>query len=95
MKIEKRIKNKLVSDIDLAEISVINQSHLHKGHDGYSPNSHFSVKVISDQFKGKSRIERHKMVYNSLSELIESEIHALKIKALTPAEFANLEKGKR
>tara|TARA_Y100001970_G_scaffold32747_1_gene40628 strand:+ start:257 stop:544 length:288 start_codon:yes stop_codon:yes gene_type:complete len=95
LKIEKRIKNKLASDIDLTEISVINQSHLHKGHDGYSPNSHFSVKVISDQFKGISRIERHKMVYNSLSELIESEIHALKIKALTPAELANLEKGKR
>jgi acid stress-induced BolA-like protein IbaG/YrbA len=34
------------------------------------------------------------MVYNSLSELIESEIHALKIKALTPAEFANFRKGK-
>ena len=94
MKIEKRIKNKLISDIDPTEISVINQSHLHKGHDGYSPNSHFSVKVISLQFKGKSRLDRHKMVYNSLSELIESEIHALKIKALTPAEFVNRKKGK-
>ncbi len=86
MKIEKRIKNKLISDIDSTEISVINQSQLHKGHDGYSPNSHFSVKVISHQFKGKSRLDRHKMVYNSLSELIESEIHALKIKLFSLIE---------
>ena len=94
MKIEKKIKNKLISDINPTEISVINQSHLHKGHDGYSPNSHFRVKVISHQFKDKSRLDRHKMVYNSLSDLIESEIHALKIKAHTPAEFANFKKEK-
>ena len=80
MKIEKRIKNKLISDIDPTEISVINQSHLHKGHDGYSPNSHFSVKVISHQFKGKSRLDRHKMVYNSLKGKMGNELHALAIK---------------
>ena len=80
MKTEKRIKNKLISDIDPTEISVINQSHLHKGHDGYSPNSHFSVKVISHQFKGKSRLDRHKMVYNSLKGKMGNELHALAIK---------------
>ncbi len=48
--------------------------------------SHFQATVISNAFEGKSRVKRHQMVYAALGDGMKSAIHALSIRALTPAE---------
>jgi len=69
-------------------LEVVNDSHRHAGHGG-SPGtgeSHFSIEVVSDRFKGKSRVERHRMVNEVLADELKGRIHALAIRALTPEE---------
>ena len=65
-------------------------SHLHVGHAGYQPGgeSHFSIDIVSDAFKGKSRIERHRMINQELEGELKGGVHALAIQALAPGEEA-------
>ena len=49
-------------------------------------SDHFGIRVVAESFAGKSRIERHKMVHQALGQHLTREIHAVEIKALTPAE---------
>jgi len=66
---------------------VKDQSHLHAGHAGAREGKgHFDVMIVSDSFAGANRVQRHRMVYDALSQLIETDIHALRIKAYTPSE---------
>lgn len=51
---------------------------------------HFEAVVVSDAFAGKSRIQRHQMVYQTLGERMRDEIHALSIKTYTPQEWQKL-----
>lgn len=63
-------------------LDVTDDSHLHQGHPGArSGASHFSVNITSLQFDGLSLIEKHRLIYSLLGDLIPQEIHALKIKA--------------
>ncbi|WP_423909554.1 BolA family protein [Candidatus Spongiihabitans sp.] len=48
---------------------------------------HFEAIIICPDFEGKSLIQRHKMVYSALGDKMKSEIHALSMKTLTPAEL--------
>ncbi len=50
--------------------------------------SHFAALVVSDQFEGLRPLQRHQLVYKTLGERVGREIHALTIRALTPAEYA-------
>ena len=50
-------------------------------------NTHFEALVVADEFEGKRAIARHQLVYKCLGKLVGNEIHALSIKALTPAEW--------
>jgi len=69
------------------ELLVKDQSHLHEGHAGAQEGKgHFDVTIVSDQFDGLSRIARHRLVYDALGAFMESDIHALRITALTSAE---------
>ena len=54
-------------------------------------NTHYAALVVSDAFEGKRAIARHQLVYKCLGELVGGEIHALSIRAYTPAEFKELE----
>ena len=49
---------------------------------------HFSALIISDAFEGVSLVDRHKMIYNSISDLMTTKIHAMQIKSLTKNEWA-------
>lgn len=49
--------------------------------------SHFEALVVASEFEGKRSIARHQLVYKCLGELVGNEIHALSIRALTPAEW--------
>ena len=49
---------------------------------------HFEALIVSSAFAGKSRVQRHQMVYAVLGDRMREEIHALSMKTLTPEEFA-------
>ena len=69
------------------EMLVKDQSHLHEGHAGAQEGKgHFDVTIVSEQFDGQNRIARHRMVYDALGAFMETDVHALRITALSPAE---------
>ena len=83
------IRTRLEQALSPSHIEIIDESHLHAGHAGAASGAgHFSVTVISDKFAGKSAIQRHRMVYLAVNDLMPSEIHALSINALVPNEQA-------
>ena len=67
-------------------LQVQDDSHLHAGHAGAREGRHFSVCVVSSRFNGLSRLARHRLVYDSLHDLIPRGIHALAIDARAPDE---------
>lgn len=82
------IENHLIKALTPETISVIDDSKHHAGHAGAAGGAgHFTVKIISAAFKGKSLIERHRMVYQALNEMLDRDIHALQIEAKTPDEL--------
>ena len=69
-------------------LEVKDESHLHEGHAGHRPGgeTHFRVHIVSPAFKGKSRIERHRMVNAALAAELAGSVHALAIHAQAPGE---------
>lgn len=66
---------------------VKDQSHLHAGHAGAQDGrGHFDVTIVSAAFEGKRPLARHRLVYDALGSLMETDIHALRINASTPGE---------
>lgn len=71
-------------------LEVLDESHKHAGHEGARDGrGHFAVTVVSTGFAGKLPLARHRMVYAALGEMMQTDIHALSIKALTPGEAAS------
>ncbi len=69
------------------EIEIIDESHLHAGHAGArSGRGHYALRIRSAMFAGKNPIQRHRIVYEALGEMMQTDIHALSIKALAPGE---------
>jgi BolA protein len=68
-------------------LQVVDESHLHKGHAGHRPEgeSHFRVRISASAFRGKSRVQAHRMVYDALAGEIARGVHALAIEAKAPA----------
>jgi BolA protein len=62
------------------------ESAQHAGHAGARPSggSHWQLTIVSDAFRGKNAVARHRMVYEALGDLMKQDIHALKIEALAP-----------
>ncbi len=81
------ITARLEQALSPSHIDILDESHLHAGHAGAAGGAgHFNVTVVSEQFAGLSAIQRHRMVYSALADLMKSEIHALSISALSQAE---------
>ncbi|MCF6318839.1 MAG: BolA family transcriptional regulator [Proteobacteria bacterium] len=78
----------LLLPLDALSIKVVNNSHLHVGHEGAkSGGGHFAVWLVSEKLKGLTKIKRHQMVYQLLNELfVNGKIHALEVNALTTEE---------
>jgi BolA protein len=62
-------------------VEVTDDSHLHAGHEGAQSGRHFSVHLRAECFSGLSHVQRHRLVYDALRDLIPQGIHALAIKA--------------
>ncbi len=81
------IEKLLIDAFAPTEILVKDQSHLHAGHAGAKEGKgHFDVKIVSDEFAGQSRLNRHRMVYDALGSFMQSDVHALRINAISPMD---------
>ena len=85
---ELQIRRRLEAEFAPLELLIKDQSHLHAGHEGARDGrGHFDVRIVSQAFEGQSRLQRHQSVYSALGDLLKSDIHALRIKALAPTEL--------
>jgi BolA protein len=80
------IRSRLTEVFSPQSLNIIDDSAKHAGHASAGGAGHFTVQIVSDAFEGKSLIQRHRMIYDALSDAMNTEIHALSIKASTPAE---------
>jgi BolA protein len=79
----------LLAALDPVEVELIDESHLHAGHAGAaSGGGHFRLKIVSPRFEGLRLVMRHRLVYDSVHDMMHTEIHALAITALAPSETA-------
>jgi BolA protein len=79
---------RLNSALSPIRIDLTDDSEKHRGHGGYNPagESHFSLDIESEAFASKSRVERQRLVYRALGELMHERVHALSIRATAPGE---------
>lgn len=83
------IENALRDKLEARHIAVIDQGSLHEGHLGaQGGGGHFQVLVVSDRFRGLSRIAAQRVVYEALGDLMVNDIHALSMRTLTPEEWS-------
>lgn len=82
-----RIRQILEAAFQPTKLKITDDSHLHAGHAGArSGKGHFTVVIESAAFEGKSLIERHRLVYAALDAMMQTDIHALSIKAISADE---------
>jgi BolA protein len=82
------ITNKLREAFSPESLEVQDESHLHEGHAGHRAGgeTHFRVYIVSNAFKGKSRVERHRMINAALATELAGSVHALALHAKAPGE---------
>jgi BolA protein len=83
--VETAIRDRL-SSLQPVMLDLRDESAQHAGHAGARPSggSHWQLTIVSDAFRGKNAVARHRMVYEALGDLMKRDIHALKIEALSP-----------
>ncbi|MCJ2122557.1 BolA family protein [Methylobacterium sp. J-077] len=84
------METKLRAELAPAHLDVIDESHLHAGHSGARPGgeTHYRLDIVASAFEGKSRVERHRLVNALLDDAFGRGLHALALRARTPAEAA-------
>tara|TARA_B100000242_G_scaffold203477_1_gene147509 strand:+ start:242 stop:520 length:279 start_codon:yes stop_codon:yes gene_type:complete len=85
------IENLILKDYEPEFFSVIDVSEQHRGHQDFKEDveSHFEILIVSEKFKNLNRIERHRMVNQSLREEFLLDLHSVVIKTYTTEEFKN------
>jgi BolA protein len=85
---EKRMKliRESLEKLRPSYVDIEDEGHLHIGHAGAKSGGHFKLNIVSESFKDKSTIERHRIIYKCLSDLMNTEIHAISIKAKSKDE---------
>jgi len=82
------IRARLQAALSPESLQVQDEGHMHVGHEGAKDGrGHFRVLVVSDHFRGKTLIQRHRLIYQAMGDLMQTDIHALAIDAYTPDEF--------
>lgn len=80
-----KIRACLQNGLNPTELILEDESHLHAGHAGASTGrGHFRVRIVSRAFSGLTPIARHRLVYDTLGEMMQTDIHALSIQAAAP-----------
>ncbi len=82
------IENKLSSELKPVFIEVVDESHLHAGHEGAkSGGGHFRATIVSPEFEGLRSVAAQRLVFKILREEMTGMIHALSLELLTPADW--------
>jgi len=82
-----RMRSLLEAALAPNALAVLDDSHRHAGHTGArGGQGHFTVEVVSAAFAGKPQLERHRLVYAALGDMMQTDIHALAIRAWAPGE---------
>lgn len=68
-------------ELDIQDDGIHHIGHIHEG------SGHFSVRIVAPAFADQSRLQRHRMIYAALDNLLQTDIHALSIRALAPGEL--------
>lgn len=88
-RIEQRLREVLSGD----PVEVVDESHLHAGHAGARDGGgHFRALVVSERFRGETRVQRQRLVFAALASQMGAEIHALSMQTFTPEEWADRDK---
>ena len=83
-----RIRALLTAALAPTVLELTDESHLHAGHAGAaSGGGHYRLKIVSSRFEGQRLVMRHRLVYDSVHDMMHKEIHALAITALAPSEL--------
>lgn len=88
MSVETKMRERLMIALEPQRLDIVNESELHAGHRS-SPgtgDSHFRVFIVSEKFSGQSRVARHRMVNETLKDLMGNPIHALALETIAPGE---------
>jgi len=85
--VEAEIRARLLQ-LEPALLELVDESAQHQGHAGWQPGggTHWRLRIVSPRFAGKTTLARHRMVYESLGDLMQHPIHALAIQARVPGE---------
>lgn len=88
MATKQEIEARLAGAFPSSRLDVVDESDLHRGHAGWREGggTHFRVGVVSGQFEGLSRIERHRLVHQALADELAESVHALSLDLRTPEE---------
>lgn len=82
-----RIRARITDALAPQQLDVIDESHKHVGHEGARDGrGHFRVRVVAEAFRGKPPLARHRMVYEAVGDLMQTDIHALAIEARAPED---------
>ena len=87
MEIKNEIKKRLEKKLDLIHFEIKDFTGRHLNHKLHEGGFHLETTIVSDNFNDKSLIERHRIVYDAMGELMKHEIHALSMKTLTKVEW--------
>jgi len=69
-----------------SELEIVDDSAAHAGHAGAREGGHYKVRVVAEVFRGRSQLERHRLVYGTVATLMARAVHALNIVARAPGE---------
>lgn len=89
MSLRQRMENKLQEAFSPDRLNVIDESHMHAGHQPDvtgTGETHMRVQIVSEQFSGKSRVDRHRAINGLLKPELDAGLHALAIEAAAPGE---------
>ena len=89
MDIGNKIEQKLGEQLELHHIEIKDFTGRHLNHKQHDGGFHLEAIIVSDSFIDKTLIDRHKIIYAALGELLQHEIHAFSMKTLTPEEWKN------
>jgi BolA family transcriptional regulator, general stress-responsive regulator len=82
-----RLRETLERELSPTALEIIDDSARHAGHAGAREGGHFRVALVAAAFRGRSQVERHRIVYAAVAGLMGRDIHALQILARTPEEI--------
>lgn len=83
-----KMRQALQSSLAPLSLEIIDDGARHAGHPGARAGGHYKVSLVAEAFRGRSALERHRLVYDALAPLLQGSVHALNISARAPGEGA-------